>query len=131
MAFKKNDVAEGKPDWSLFPFDGAELVVRILEHGARKYSRDNWRQGADDPEAQRRIFSAALRHLFALQRGETVDPDSGMPHIAHAACNLLFLCAFTREYTGGFADDGLSKDATEPPEYDDCGGPGCCYSGNK
>jgi hypothetical protein len=94
--FKKNDKADGKADWSLFPFDGAELIVRVLMHGAEKYDRDNWRQGADDPEAQRRIFSATIRHLAALQRGETVDPDSGMPHIAHAATNLLFLCAFTR-----------------------------------
>ncbi len=95
MAFKKNDLAENKTDWSLFPFDGAELICRVLMHGAEKYSRDNWRQGVDDPEAQRRIFSATIRHLNALQRGHTVDPDSGHPHIAHAACNLLFLASFT------------------------------------
>lgn len=92
--FRKNDIADGKPDWSLFPFDGAEGVVRILMMGAKKYARDNWRQGLNDPEAQRRIFSAAIRHLAALQRGETLDPESGEHHVLHACCNLLFLSAF-------------------------------------
>lgn len=94
MAFKKNDVGEGKPDWSLFPFDGAEGIVRIMMMGAKKYSRDNWREGINDPDAQRRIFSATIRHLTALQRGETIDPESGEHHILHAATNTLFLAAF-------------------------------------
>jgi hypothetical protein len=95
VSFKKNDVGEGKPDWSLFPFDGAEGIVRILMMGAKKYDRDNWRQGLNDPDAQRRIFSATIRHLTALQRGETLDQESGESHVLHAACNLLFLASFS------------------------------------
>lgn len=91
--FKKNDIQDGKPDWSLFPFEGAELVVRVLEYGAKKYERDNWRTGSA-PENRRRILTAACRHIFALFRGETVDEESCLPHVAHAACCLLFLCTF-------------------------------------
>lgn len=115
MSFKKNDLTENKPDWSLFPFDGAELVVRVLEHGAQKYARDNWRQGATDPEAQRRIWSAMIRHLAALQAGENVDPESGLPHVAHVACNALFLCAFRQQHTLGLRTVSVTSE-TEPPE---------------
>lgn len=90
--FKKSD--NGKIDWSLFPFDGAEGIVRIMMFGAAKYGRDNWRGGKDDPEAQRRLFAGIIRHLAALQKGETLDPESGEHHILHAACGCLFLSTF-------------------------------------
>jgi hypothetical protein len=94
----KNDLREEKPDFSLLPLDACEGVVRILMMGAKKYTRDNWRQGCDDPEAQRRIFSAIFRHLSALQRGETIDPESGESHVLHVACNAMFLAAFSETH---------------------------------
>jgi hypothetical protein len=35
--------------------------------------------------------AAALRHLIRWWRGEKIDPDSGLPHLAHAACSIFFL----------------------------------------
>ena len=90
--FKKAD--EGKLDWSLFPFDGAEGIVRILMFGANKYGRNNWRGGAHDEEAKRRLFAGILRHLTAMQRGQIYDPESGQAHVYHAACGCLFLASF-------------------------------------
>jgi hypothetical protein len=83
----------GKLDWTLFPFDGAEEIVRVLEDGARKYARDNWRKV---PEATTRYRAAALRHLIADARGERLDPETGRPHLAHAGCCLLFVLALER-----------------------------------
>lgn len=85
---RKDD--EGKPQYSLLPWDAVEQVVRVLEHGATKYGADNWRKV---PNARKRYVNAAFRHLVAVARGEWLDKESGLPHAAHAACCLLFLLA--------------------------------------
>ena len=85
----------GKPDWTIFPFDGAEPLVRVLEAGARKYARDNWRKV---PDAVNRYRAAALRHLAADALGEVNDPETGLPHLAHAGCCLLFVLALRRAH---------------------------------
>lgn len=81
----------GKPDWTLFPFSAAEQIVRVLEFGAKKYARDNWQKV---PDAEQRYLAAALRHLIAHQGGEVNDPESGLPHLAHAGCCVLFALWF-------------------------------------
>lgn len=83
----------GKLDYTLVPWDGLEDVVKVLEFGAQKYSRDNWRkvEGGDT-----RYLAAAFRHLIAHNSGEANDPESGLPHLAHAGCCLLFLLAKER-----------------------------------
>jgi hypothetical protein len=80
----------GKPEWHLFPWDGAEPVVRVLERGARKYAPDNWRRV---PGWRHRYLDAAVRHLAADALGERADPETGLPHLAHATCCLLFVLA--------------------------------------
>ena len=65
-----------------------EAIVEILTFGASKYGADNW-QGLDNFEA--RYYAALERHLQAWRKGEKVDPESGKLHLAHAACNVVFL----------------------------------------
>jgi hypothetical protein len=38
--------------------------------------------------------SAGYRHLTAWSMGENTDPETGLSHLAHAACNMLFLLAY-------------------------------------
>ena len=85
MKFTKHD--QGKPDLGLWPPRAFELVGEVLTYGAKKYAPDNWRN-VDDTG---RYMSAALRHIFAHMRGEFTDQESGLPHLAHAACSLAFL----------------------------------------
>lgn len=85
---RKDDSA--KPRWSLLPAGALAAVVGVLEFGARKYAPDNWRLV---PDARRRYFDAAQRHLWAWWQGERLDPESGCHHLAHAACCVLFLLA--------------------------------------
>ena len=80
-----------KPQWAYLPWDAVEEVVKVLDHGAQKYSRDNWRLVADSQTGEARYLSAALRHIKAHRCGETVDPESGLLHLAHAVTSLLFL----------------------------------------
>jgi len=82
----KNDF--GKPEWYLLPFKAVGEIVKVLTFGAKKYSPDNWRYV---PDGERRYFSALLRHLAAWHDGEDIDKESGLSHLAHAGCCLLFL----------------------------------------
>lgn len=82
----------GKLDWTLVPFDGLDPVVRVLDFGAKKYSRDNWRHVTP----AWRYFQAAFRHMVEYVLGRRVDPESGESPLAHAVCSLLFFLALTK-----------------------------------
>ena len=78
---------EGKPEFSLIDLNSLEGCAQVLAFGAQKYSRDNWKKGFPLTT----ILDSMLRHIAALQRGEMVDPESGLSHIGHIQCNALFL----------------------------------------
>lgn len=80
---------DGKPDWSLVPFEALEGMVKVLEFGANKYAGWNWTINGGFPYT--RVLRSCLRHIFAYMRGEDNDPESGLSHIHHAMCNLLFI----------------------------------------
>lgn len=65
-------------------------VDDVMAYGAAKYERDNWKK-ATSPEDIKRYKNAAIRHLMASLNGEQCDPESGLDHMAHAACNCLFV----------------------------------------
>lgn len=77
-----------KPLYSLLKPEALEEMVKVLTYGAKKYSPDNWRHVSD---LRRRYFDATQRHVWAWQSGETNDPESGLHHLAHAMCSLMFI----------------------------------------
>ena len=83
----------GKRDFTLLPWAGVEEIVKVLEFGAQKYDRDNWKHVED---AQHRYTKAAFRHLVAYNNREINDPESGLPHLAHVGCCILFLLALEK-----------------------------------
>ena len=86
MNGQKHD--QTKPRFSLIPHQALWQVVAVLEFGAKKYGVENWR-GVEN--SRERYFNACHRHLHAWWSGERLDAESGLPHLAHAACCLLFL----------------------------------------
>lgn len=86
----------GKPEYGLIPPHALDEMVKVLTIGAQKYDRENWRYVKD---GKRRYFDAAQRHLWAWRRGEDLDPESGIHHLAHAMANLFFLYEIDEEYT--------------------------------
>ncbi len=76
-----------KEKWSLLPLEPMKEVVQVLMHGAKKYAPDNWKY----VKPKERYFDACLRHLSAWQAGEKNDSETGLSHIAHAVCCLVFL----------------------------------------
>lgn len=71
----------------LIPTLSLEEVAKVLQHGKQKYNAWNWAEGFE----WGRLIGAANRHLGAFQRGEDVDHETGLSHIAHLACTSLFL----------------------------------------
>ncbi len=77
----------GKPRMSLVPASLNLEVAKVLTYGAKKYKADNWRK----VDSLERYLDALERHLAAYKSGEEVDPESGIKHISHIACNAAFL----------------------------------------
>jgi hypothetical protein len=92
----------GKPQWSLMQWKALTEVVKVLTYGAKKYSPNNWRKV---PNARTRYIDAAGRHFAAYCAGEKNDSETGISHLAHAMCCLLFLLAFE---LGEDKDNGIN-----------------------
>lgn len=82
---------QGKNRLSLIPVKCLNAIMNVLEFGALKYEVDNWQKV---PDASNRYYDAAIRHLFAWREGESIDPESGHYHLAHAACCVIFMLWF-------------------------------------
>lgn len=89
-AGKKFD--SGKPRLDLIPSEALEEIGKVLAMGAEKYGEANWANGI----SWQRIAAAMLRHIFAWLRGEDLDPESGLSHIAHVGANVVFLLWFIK-----------------------------------
>lgn len=82
----KNDRKDDKLRWDLLPLNLIEMVVKVFHFGAKKYGENRWQ---NLPDAYNRYKGAMLRHLVAYEKGEVLDPESGLPHLAHMAWNAL------------------------------------------
>jgi len=104
MAFRGDDNKHdaGKPMWDLLPYREVGQIVDVLTYGASKYAPYNWLE-MRDPQA--RCFAAIMRHLTAWKGKELLDNESGLHHLAHAGCCLLFLMYFVNEETGCHVSD--------------------------
>jgi hypothetical protein len=89
---------QDKPRMELLPLTAVQEVAKVMTFGAEKYAAHGWKSLEN---AEERYTGALLRHLVKIQEGELIDPDSGLPHIAHVTCNSLFLTHFYLESTCG------------------------------
>ena len=80
----------GKPRFDLIPAVPLETLAKIYTMGAEKYADRNWEKGIQ----YSRIYAAVMRHINKYWGGENLDPESGLPHLAHAAWGLLALLEF-------------------------------------
>ena len=80
---------EGKPRMDLLPGDALVEIAKVLTHGANKYSPRNWEKGMD----WHKLYAPIQRHLWKWWQGEELDKESGLHHLAHAACDVLMLQA--------------------------------------
>lgn len=79
---------------NLLSTEAMNQTAAVLAFGAEKYAAHNWRAGF----AWSRPLAAAMRHLTAFNDGEDRDPESGLSHLAHAACCIMFLLEFEKTH---------------------------------
>ena len=79
----------GKLPISLVPTQIVRDIAEVRRFGDIKYkSSDNWKT-----VEMRRYVDALLRHaLEFVDNPDSVDPESGIPHYKHMACNMAFIC---------------------------------------
>jgi len=68
-----------------------EEIAKVMTYGAKKYGDHNWRGGL----LWSRVFGALMRHAWAYWQGENKDPETGISHLAHCGCCLMFLLEYT------------------------------------
>ena len=81
----------GKPHPSYVPVEIIEGIMRVREKNtASKYpDPESWKK--IDPK---RWHEAMLRHVLACWNDPySVDPESGLLHLEHIACNVAFMLA--------------------------------------
>lgn len=88
----------------LLSTEAMNQTAAVLAFGAEKYAAHNWRKGF----VWSRPLAAAMRHITAFNAGEDRDPESGLSHLAHAACCIMFLLEF--EKTHQHLDDRYKPD---------------------
>lgn len=102
---KKYD--NGKPRVDLLPFESLFSVANVLGWAATgKYDDHNWRKGLP----WSKIAASAIRHIFYWMLRIGPDKESGMSHLAHAACCILFLISYEMGEVG--EDDRAESNAT-------------------
>lgn len=89
----KNDDSKLRMD--LIPPDIEIALAEVLTHGANRYNSRNWELGMD----WGRVYAATRRHLAEFWSGKDID-ESGLPHIDHALCCLVFLSAYYHRQIG-------------------------------
>jgi hypothetical protein len=80
-----------KPSTRAIPPIALLHLGAVMESGARKYGRFNWREHTVTASV---YTDAIMRHLLAYIDGQDADPESGLEHLAHImACCALVLDA--------------------------------------
>lgn len=80
---------KGKPQLRLVPTEIVKCIARVREYGTAKYhDPDNWKRVEKE-----RYIDAMYRHLLEyVKNNDSIDEESGLPHLWHIACNVAFLC---------------------------------------
>lgn len=96
--------------YDLLPKPALDAIGEVYAFGATKYADHNWRRGYEWSKS----YAAAMRHMTAFWDGETNDPESGLPHLAHAGFHINALLTWLKQDgEGGEFDDRYVARAVE------------------
>ena len=87
----KDVIGSTKPPLHNVPCGPLYQIGAAMLSGACKYGSHNWRPIGVRSDV---YYDAMQRHIMSWWEGETLDPESGAPHLAHvAACCIILLDA--------------------------------------
>ena len=98
-----------KTPLGLIPPYAMEQTAWVHKLGSDKYGPYNWRKTGVCAST---YVNAILRHLNAWRDGETLDPESGISHLAHVACSCNIL--LDADHCGTLQDDRNVKPPNTP-----------------
>lgn len=75
----------------------AQVFQHVTTRVVKPYPKWNWMKGMKWSVP----IGCILRHAQAIQRGESADPETGFPHMAHIQCNLIMLLLYRETYREG------------------------------
>ena len=96
---------DGKVALSLCPAEIREWIASVLQdacEGRAEYERNNWRKGLSWVDN----LDSVLRHITAFEKGQDVNPDTGIHHLKHALTRLMFSVYYVEHALG--VDDRYS-----------------------
>jgi len=82
----------GKIPLDLLPTLSLKEIGKVLAFGKSKYGEWNWLEGM----SWSRLVGAAKRHLDSWIEREEEDPETGLSHLAHLGCCVLFLNTYEK-----------------------------------
>jgi len=83
-------------DTTHLPWNALEDVCRVFQYGCVKYQRDNYKLAPGLPLEG--YIQSMWRHTVSYLKGEELDTDSGLPNLAHLACNAFMYLWTQKEY---------------------------------
>lgn len=98
----KDMIGSSKLPMHLWPESATVLGCLALLDGALKYGRTNWRVAGVKASI---YYDAQRRHMDKWFEGEDTDPDSGLPHLAHALACIAILA--DSQAAGKLVDDRM------------------------
>jgi len=95
----------GKEDFNLIDYKSLIPLIKVMEFGENKYSRNNWKQGGFSKES---ILNSLLRHTAKLSDAVSnntseFDEESFVHHIGSIMANAMF-------YSHYFVDTPIDPD---------------------
>lgn len=93
----KNDIIDDKLRWDLLPMEEIEDIVRVYHAGAKKYGPNTWQ---DLDNGFERYRAAAARHIMAYLKGERMDKETNVHHLAAAAWNVITMLWYDKHGKG-------------------------------
>lgn len=82
---------KGKLQYSLLPYEAIDAVVEVLTWAITRETPPPYPKGSWKQVEKSAYLDAAGRHYSKYCSGEKNDPESNLSHLAHAACNYLFI----------------------------------------
>jgi len=82
--------------YDLVPPEPTWYEAQVYGKGAEKYAERNWEGGYEWGKS----IAAIERHIQLFKAGEDIDPESGLPHLAHARWHCGTLLAFMARGVG-------------------------------
>jgi hypothetical protein len=82
--------------YDLIPPEATWYEALVYGMGARKYAERNWEGGYE----WGKTIAALERHIQLFKAGEDNDPESGLPHMAHARWHTGVILTFAARQIG-------------------------------